>query len=193
MWPFKRQQSRLSTPTVPLNLIPVTFHELLSRYGVIPGSQFVLTEEEQSAVDTAWSEFVAAATKDGPPGQRFYVPPEVHSAMQESIASSALHSLAVELIGASTPSSIRVPDPTARQRACSAAAKSLVFNTTPLSFYNVGTIFEWAEEKALAGCLYREFLHRREKNAGRVTREQLQAEQAAVQRATEFLRDSGAV
>jgi hypothetical protein len=171
----------------------ITFRDFLVKHALGPGGQLSFTEEEQHAIDAGWLEFPDTMNRAGAPLPDDLLPldllpPDMLRTLQDQSASSALFLLALKLMSDPAPSAIRPPDSTARQRACSAAAKSVVLNDTPLHIYVVARVFLRAEEPSLASCLYREFLALHEKAASQAqSPEQVTFEQNAVQEAKDWL------
>jgi len=157
----------------------ITFRDLLLEHGITADKPVVFTDEEQHAIDIGWAQFTDSVNAHAPPGQRLFVPQEVQQGLKEAFASSSLSSLALDL-------AVGPSDSTVKNRVRSAAVKSLVFNSSPLNFSNVAHTCERADP-AVAACLYREFLRRRQ-IAGRQSDErQVQAEDQAVLHAEEWL------
>jgi hypothetical protein len=162
------------------NHIPeITFRDLLLDYRITADKPVVFTDEEQHAIDIGWAQFTESVNADAPPGQRLFVPQEVQKGLKEALASSSLSSLALDL-------AVGPSDSTVKNRILSAAVKSLVFSSTPLDFYNLANTCERVAP-AVAACLYREFLRRRQIAGPQADERQVQAEEQAALHAEEWL------
>lgn len=116
-----------------------------------------LTTEEHTAVEDAWKLFMAAAPKGEGQGQ-WYAPKEVVDAMQKTIASGALLSLAERYLMQTRGSlAENKEEAELREKAAAAAMKAAAIDPDPLNLYKAGSILERVNRTDDAQTFFRAF------------------------------------